>query len=150
MPISRLLAGTAVVASGVTYLATPTSQGATITAGGSSSSTISYAVQAPTTGQLTVTVSGLPGGANAVITVTGPNSYSRSVTATETMTALTPGTYTITSSTVTSGGTSYTPAPSSQTATVTAGATATRSVAYTAVAAPATITVDTTIRFQQR
>lgn len=148
LPGSYTVAATSVVASGVTYLATPTSQAATITAGGSSSSSIAYAVQAPTTGQLTVTVSGLPGGANSVITVTGPNSYSHSVTATETITALTPGTYTITSSTVTSGGTSYTPAPSSQTATVTAGATATRSVAYTAVAAPATITVDTTIRFQ--
>jgi len=149
LPGSYTVAATPVVVSGVTYLATPASQAATITAGGSSSRTITYAVQAPTAGQLTVTVSGLPGGANSVITVTGPNSYSHSVTATETITALTPGTYTITSSTVTAGGTSYTPAPNSQSATVTAGVTATRAVVYTTVAAPATITVDTSARFQQ-
>ncbi|MBK6496132.1 MAG: hypothetical protein IPG05_13705 [Gemmatimonadetes bacterium] len=149
LPGSYTVAATPVVVSGVTYLATPASQAATITAGGSSSRTITYAVQAPTAGQLTVTVSGLPGGANSVITVTGPNSYSHSVTATETITALTPGTYTITSSTVTAGGTSYTPAPNSQSATVTAGVTATRAVVYTTVAGPATITVDTSARFQQ-
>ena len=149
LPGSYTVAATPVVVSGVTYVATPASQAATITAGGSSSRTITYAVQAPTAGQLTVTVSGLPGGANSVITVTGPNSYSHSVTATETITALTPGTYTITSSTVTAGGTSYTPAPNSQSATVTAGVTATRAVVYTTVAAPATITVDTSARFQQ-
>ena len=149
LPGSYTVAATPVVVSGVTYVATPASQAATITAGGSSSRTITYAVQAPTAGQLTVTVSGLPGGANSVITVTGPNSYSHSVTATETITALTPGTYTITSSTVTAGGTSYTPAPNSQSATVTAGVTATRAVVYTTVAGPATITVDTSARFQQ-
>jgi hypothetical protein len=91
---------------------------------------------APTTGDLRVTISGLPAGTNAAVTVTGPNGFSAPVTATATLTGLVPGSYTVTAADVTSGGTRYTPAPASATATLTAGATAAATVAYAAVAAP--------------
>jgi hypothetical protein len=64
---------------------------------------------------LTVTVAGLPSGAPAAITVTGPNSYDQPVTATATLTHLAPGIYTVTAASVTPGCVQYDPTPSTQT-----------------------------------
>ncbi len=89
---------------------------------------------AATTGGLTLTVSGLPTGTSAAITVTGPASFSRAVTATTTLDGLAAGNYTIAAKAATSGGTTYNPAPDRQTAAVTAGATATATVTYSAAA----------------
>jgi len=91
---------------------------------------------AATTGNLTVTITGLPAGATANVTVSGPNGFSRAVTATETLTGLAPGGYTVAAAEVTSGSTSYAPSPASQTVTVAAAGTASASVTYTAAAAP--------------
>jgi hypothetical protein len=94
------------------------SQSATLAVGSlNASKTVTYAIS---TGSLTVTISGLPGGVNAAVTVTGPGSFSQTLTATATMNKLVPGTYTITASGVTSGPNSYNPAPSSQTKAVVA------------------------------
>jgi hypothetical protein len=87
---------------------------------------------AATTGGLTVTVSGLPAGTLAAITVTGPGSFSRPVTATATLDGLAAGNYTIAAKAATSGGTTYNPAPDRQTSAVAAGATATATVTYSA------------------
>jgi hypothetical protein len=83
------------------------------------------------TGALALTVTGLPGGADAAVTVTGP-AYSATVTATTTLSNITAGTYTIDAGAVTEGGTTYIPTPTTQTAAVTAGATSTATVAYSA------------------
>jgi hypothetical protein len=53
-------------------------------------------------GSITVTVTGLPSNP-AQIMVTGPNSYSKPVTATATLSGLAPGTYTLTASNVNTG-----------------------------------------------
>ncbi|MEZ4457619.1 MAG: hypothetical protein R2882_13890 [Gemmatimonadales bacterium] len=141
--LTGLAAGTyPITAAGVTsggylYQPTPTSQTATVSAGSTVSKAVSYAA----TGKLTVTVTGLPGGASAAITVTGPGGYNQSVTATTTLADLTPGTYTVTAATVSSGGTSYTASPGSQTAAVTGAATAAKSVAYTAANGALTVTI---------
>jgi len=82
------------------------------------------------TGDLTVTVSGLPGSTGAAITVTGPSGAARTVTATETINALTPGTYTIAANAVSAGDDRYDPSSASQVATVSAGVTAHASVSY--------------------
>jgi hypothetical protein len=58
------------------------------------------------------------------------------------------GSYTIIAANVTVGGATYQPTPATQSASVTAGTTTSRSVVYAAVAGPATVTVDTTTRFQ--
>lgn len=86
-----------------------------------------------TTGSLTVTVDGLPSGAVAQVTVSGPGSYSRSVIATSTIPDLVPGDYTITAANVTSGSDLYAPDDASTTATVVAGQTASTTVTYAKV-----------------
>jgi glucose/arabinose dehydrogenase len=87
---------------------------------------------APLQGSLSLAISGLPSGIAARVTVTGPSSFSQLVTASQSLSSLTPGTYTVTSERVISGALSYNAAPASQTVAVAAGATATASVAYSA------------------
>jgi hypothetical protein len=82
------------------------------------------------TGGLAVTVSGLPAGAAAAITVAGPGSFSQTVTATQTLTGLAPGSYTVRAANVTAGGASYTGSVDRPTVTLTAGATAAVAVSY--------------------
>src|SRR6185503_9932618 len=65
-------------------------------------------------GSLLVTVSGLPNGAPAAVTVTGPGGFSRTVNATTTLTQLAAGQYTVTAVDVSYEGSTYTGAPSSQ------------------------------------
>jgi hypothetical protein len=67
---------------------------------------------------LTVIVIGLPSGTSAAITVTGPDGFNQSVTATQTFPSVMPGTYTIAASSVTDGTSEYSPSPPSQTVTV--------------------------------
>jgi hypothetical protein len=89
-----------------------------------------------TTGGLTVTIGGLPSGTNAAVAVTGPGGFSAPLTATQTLTGLTPGDYTVAASQVSSGGTQYPPSPASQSVSVSAGATASATVTYGPAAPP--------------
>lgn len=77
----------------------------------------------PATGSLTVNVSGLPIGVAGSITVTGPAGFTRTLTTTETVSALTPGSYTVTSATVTAPDGKYEPASATQVVAVVAGTT---------------------------
>ena len=96
------------------------------------------------TGTLALTVSGLPTGTPANVSVTGPDGFARAVTATTTLTGLAAGTYTIASDNVLNGTSLYSAAQPSQTAsvggatspavTVTYGAPQTFRLALTAVA----------------
>jgi hypothetical protein len=88
-----------------------------------------------TAGELAVTVSGLPTGTPAAVTVSGPNSFSAALTGTRSLTGLAPGTYTIAATSVVAAGTTYTASLSRPTVPVVAGGTATVTVSYTAVAA---------------
>ncbi|MHB1328766.1 MAG: hypothetical protein ACYC2K_11250 [Gemmatimonadales bacterium] len=121
----------AVSSGGQVYQPTPGSQAAVISVGGTVARLVSYA---PTLGSLTITVSGLPGGAAAAVQVSGPAGFSRAVQATTTLTGLAAGTYIISAATVSSGGQNYLASPASQSRAVVAGATATVSVAYATVA----------------
>ena len=87
---------------------------------------------APTTlqGALALTISGLPSGVAAQARVTGPGSFNQAVSATQTLNALGPGSYTVTAERVISGALSYTPAPASQTVAVTAGSTTVATLNY--------------------
>ncbi len=85
-------------------------------------------VCAATDGELAVTISGLPGGVNAAVTVTGPGNFSEPVTATRTLEDLAPGSYTVAARDVSGGGTQYAPTPETQTVTVAAGQTAAATV----------------------
>ncbi|MCM2565494.1 PQQ-dependent sugar dehydrogenase [Janthinobacterium kumbetense] len=85
-----------------------------------------------TTGNLTVTLGGLPAGVAGAVTVTGPASYSKTLTASTTLTGLAPGAYAVGAASVTQGTGTLAPTPVTQQVQVTAGATASASVTYAA------------------
>lgn len=80
------------------------------------------------TGTLVVSVSGLPSDRSAAVTVTGPASFSQTLTTGTTLTGLTPGAYTITPARVRDVGLDY--VSSATTVTVAAGAQASGGVTY--------------------
>ena len=126
-PGSYVIGAAGLVAGGYTYGATPASQAAVVSINATTNATVTYAA---TTGSLAIGVNGLPGGAPAAVTVTGPGSFNQSVTAGTTVAGLAPGTYTVAAASVSSGGTTYNPSPTSQSAVAMAGATATATVNY--------------------
>ncbi len=86
-----------------------------------------------TTGSLTVTVSGLPGGVDASVLVTGPGGYSATLAGTGTLSNLTPGSYTVAGADVRAAGAivdSAYLAAGGGSVSVSANATAASSVAY--------------------
>ncbi len=83
------------------------------------------------TGALGVTILGLPSGTSADVTVSGPEGFTQSLTATGTLINLVPGTYHIAAQDVfAAGGTLYTASPPEQDASVTAQATTSATVTY--------------------
>jgi predicted small lipoprotein YifL len=101
---------------------------------------VSFAINcSATAGELAVTVSGLPPGIAAAVTVTGPNSFSSAVTGTRSLTGLSPGTYTVAATNVVTGGATYAPSIGRPTVDVVAGGTAAVTVSYTAVVANLTL-----------
>ncbi|HET6578921.1 MAG TPA: hypothetical protein VFG66_11385 [Gemmatimonadales bacterium] len=96
-----------------------------------------------TAGSLEVTIAGLPAGASAAVTVTGPDGYTQQLTATRTLAELQPGSYVVTAAEVTSGGTRFTPTPASRSVAVAAGETKKATVTYAAVAGtPVNLRID--------
>lgn len=96
----------------------------------------------PSTGSLAVAVTGLPAGTAAAVTVTGPGGYTRDLGGTETLSGLTPGSYTITAEAVSSSGQSYEPSQATQSVAVSEGATpASAQVIYGLVGASLTVTI---------
>ena len=96
----------------------------------------------PSTGSLAVTVSGLPGGAAADVTVLGPGAFTRALTVRQTLSGLTPGAYTVSADAVNAGGEFYTGTPATQSVTVAEGAAAAPAqVSYTVATGSLTITV---------
>src|SRR5260370_24418327 len=87
----------------------------------------------PSSGELAVTISGLPAGTNASVTVTGPGNFNQVVNATQTLTGLTPGNYTVTANNVTQAPYSYGGTVSGSPATISTSAGANATVTYAAV-----------------
>jgi hypothetical protein len=94
----------------------------------------------PSAGNLTITVLGVPAGSSAAITVTGPSGFSQPVTATQTFTQVTPGSYTVAASSVMAGGSEYAPSPPNQSITVNGNANA--SVLYARATGNLAITIN--------
>ena len=86
----------------------------------------------PGSGSLNVTIRGLPAGVAAAVTVTGPASYSKLLTASGTLDGLAPGAYAVSAASVLQGTASLVPVPATQQVQVTAGATASATVTYAA------------------
>lgn len=95
-----------------------------------------------TGGNLAVSITGLPNGTAASVTVTGPNGYSKVLSATQTLSQLSAGNYTIVGSGVLIANSNYFPSVTSQTVAVSNGTTASAQVAYTVVAPVATKILD--------
>ncbi len=108
---------------------------ACISCGGSSTPT------RPASGSLAVTISGLPAGTNASVTVTGPNNFNQVVTATQTLTDLTPGNYTVTANNVMQMPYSYGGNVSGSPATISTSAGANATVTYAAITGAIQLTV---------
>ncbi|MDB4909787.1 MAG: hypothetical protein JWO39_610 [Gemmatimonadetes bacterium] len=77
----------------------------------------------PGNGALAVTVSGLPSGTAASVSVTGPGGYSTNVAHTSTLTNLAPGSYQLIAASVASNDTNYVPSPASATLNVVSSST---------------------------
>ncbi len=131
--LSSLTPGTYTVAASsvsvgqATYSGAPASQTVAV---GNSTATASV-VYTTGLGTLSVSITGLGTSADAAVSVTGPNGYSRNVTQTETLAALVPGTYTVAAqNVVASGGTPHSPTPATQDVTVPSGGTVAATVTY--------------------
>jgi hypothetical protein len=96
----------------------------------------------PTTGSLSVAVTGLPSGTSADITITGPAAYTHALAGPETISGLTAGSYTVTARAVSSNGFAYQPSSGVQVVTVSDGAVpASAQVDYGAGGASLTVTI---------
>ena len=95
----------------------------------------------PTTGGLTVTVAGLPSGQIAAVTVTGPGGFSQALTATQTLSGLAPGTYTVAAASVSGAQGTWAPGTASSSATVVAGSSTSATVTYAEEFGSLTVTV---------
>ncbi len=117
------------VAGGLTYSVSPATVNRTVAIGGRDSVDMRYAAAS---GSLAVTISGLPNGTNAALTLVG-NGQSINITGTTTLTGLAVGNYTLTAANVSTGGTSYAPTPTSQNISITSGVQGSASVTYAAI-----------------
>ncbi len=92
-------------------------------------------------GALQVNVTGVPAGGAALISITGPNGYSRQVSATTTISALTNGSYTLTASSFQLNGQSYAATPAVRTVNVSKNSTTSVSFGYAVVVTTGTLGV---------
>ena len=129
-------------AGGTNYAPTPATQNITIATGAMSTASVAYAAVL-TSGSLRVTISGLPGGANAAVTLTG-GPQPVSITGTTTIAAMAVGSYALTAANVSANGVAYAPVPASQSVTITNAVQTNASVSYAAVAASGSLQVTVT------
>ncbi|MFQ6045112.1 MAG: hypothetical protein ACE5PT_01965, partial [Gemmatimonadales bacterium] len=95
----------------------------------------------PTVGSLVVSVTGLPAGTDADVTVTGPGGFTQQLTTSDTLIGLEPGTYTLSADSVLSQQQTYAASPDTQAVSVTAGSTAAQaSVSYAQVTGDLAVT----------
>lgn len=122
------------------YAAAPESRSVSVAAGATPATvSLTFAV---TTGRLTIAVTGLPQQTDGRVTVTGPLGFSRTLTATTSLTLLAPGPYVIASGEVIAGSYTYRPGAVTRTVDVTASATAlTSTVAYAAADGALTVSI---------
>ncbi len=117
------------------YAATVTGSPATVPAGGTTAVTVAYSFLDPAAfGALSVSISGLPVGVNAAVNVSGPGGVNQNLTASGTLSNLTPGNYVVGASDVSSGDLTYTAVVESSPVLVIPESTASVSVTYLAVA----------------
>ncbi len=116
--------------SGVTYTPTPASRSLTVNVNSTTFAAFTYASSgAAATGRLAFNVSGLPANTNPSFSLVGVNGTT-TIIGTATVDPVISGSYTLTANNLTSGGTTYVPAPSSLPITINTGTTTTATIAY--------------------
>jgi hypothetical protein len=138
-PGSYTVTTSSLSANGNTYAPIPPTIVVAVTDGATSTARFVFG---PTTGGLSIALSGLPDGASATISVTGPDGFARALTASATLTNLTPGKYTIAAPTVRGSFGVFVATPPSQDVTVSAGGAV---VPATVVYAPLPSVVEVTV-----
>lgn len=129
-PGTYTVSASSVTVGPTTYAPTPSSQTVSVPASlSAATATVAYVAA---TGSLNVTISGLPGGVNGAVTVTGPGGFSQNLTTSQTLIALLSGSYTVTAAAVSNGPTTYNPLPLTQSVPVTTAA-SNATVTYSAV-----------------
>ncbi len=124
------VAAATLLSGGFRYAPSPAAIDTLVLYGDTARVTVRYNVSS---GALAVALTGLPTGLAGAVQVTGPEGFSRSLTATATLTELTPGAYQLIASAVTAGGISFRPATDTVNVTVSASLTAApATVAYAA------------------
>jgi hypothetical protein len=116
-----------VTVSGNAWLPDPPTQQAVVTVGALTVAGVTYS---PSTGSMALTVSGLPQGTAATVTLAGPDTISVSVSTTTTVAGLAPGLWKVTAGPVGAADTTYVADPASQNLAVVAGTTTSASITY--------------------
>jgi hypothetical protein len=130
-PGTYLVAAAEVDDAGDAYGASVAGSPALVPAGGAAAALVSYAFLDPTSvGSLDVAITGLPAGADAAVTVTGPGAFDQDLTASATLTDLTVGTYVVSAANVTADGLTYQGVVTGSPALVIGAATTDVAVAY--------------------
>jgi glucose/arabinose dehydrogenase len=108
-PGTYTVTATKVTSAGDSFDPTPTTQQATVVASTVPTSVnVAYLV---TTARLAVNVNGLPSTGNATVKVTGPNDFTRTITSSEELVGLAPGSYQIAADNAVIGGHTYAATP---------------------------------------
>jgi len=116
---------------GDAYGASVAGSPATVPAGGSAAALVTYTFLDPgSVGSLAVTISGLPSGVDADVSVTGPVGFAQNLTESATLSGLTVGNYEVTAANVSADGLTYQGIVTGSPALVIGGATTDASVAY--------------------
>ncbi len=113
-----------------TYLPDKRQQTVVIKVGETASLILTYTKQAVEAGSLEISVSGLPAGIDADITVTGPENFNQNLKTSSVLNNLKPGDYQVIAESVTLGGDTYFPTPSNQTIGIATGSKTDISVVY--------------------
>ncbi len=129
------ITSSAVDIAGTAYTPTPASQQVNVRRNATAYTSVTYTAgtttpPTPTTGALAVSIVGLPSGTAGSVSVTSTNGYATTLSSSNTLSELQPGTYTLSASPIASGGTTYTPTPQTQSVSVTSNTTSGAGVSY--------------------
>ena len=127
-PGSYTVISASVTSGGQLYFAAPAAQTVVVSAAPTPAlASVSYSLAVAA---LDLTVTGVPAGSSPSISVSGPGGYSMTLSGSQTLSGITPGVYSISAASFSSGGYSYAPTPAAQSSTVAAGAIAAATVSY--------------------
>src|SRR5690606_29748131 len=130
-PGSYTVTAANVTADGVQYEGAPAPATVNVVEDDVAVSTVTYAAVSTEPGNLELTITGLPGGVDGDVNVTGPDGFDENATASTTFEDVDPGVYSVAAQQVTDGADVYAPTVSGSPATVPAAGSATVTVTYT-------------------